>query len=122
MRAAGKRRGEGQLGCIVAALVVAIGGLVAFKAVPAKVKSAEFYDFIIDQSEVSGTVPGEAIRKRILDKAEELDIPLDKKDLIVKKGADRIQVSYKYTLPLEFPGYTYNWVVEKEIDRPIFYF
>ncbi len=47
-------------------------------------------------------------------------LPLTKKNLIIETGAGRVRMSATYTVPVEFPGYTYHWKFEHRIDRPIF--
>jgi len=114
-------RGEGNLGCIVWLLILAIGGLIAFKAVPAKMKSAEFYDFMDEMAKFSAAgSTRESLEKAILARAAEMDVPLEKKNLIINLQRERIRIEVQYTLPLEFPGYTYYWNVHQVLDRQIF--
>ena len=60
------------------------------------------------------------MKKTILRKARELRLPVDPKKLTVRKRGGRIQIQCTYTVPLEFPGYTYYWIFEESIDEPIF--
>lgn len=116
-------RGEGRIGCIFWMLVLIVGLVVAWEMVPIKMRSVELYDFMEDQASVATYDQNtEAIKKRILAKAAELDIPLDKDTLLVERIGDRIRMRAVYTLPAEFPGYTYNWEFEHEIDRPLYIF
>ena len=117
-----RRTGEGNLGCILTGAIFAIGLMIAWQAVPTKIRSAEFYDFMIDQAEAAGSREAAQIKKRLLAKADELDLPVNEKNLSVKKGGDRIKIETKYTIPLEYPGYTYEWTFDHKIDRAIFYF
>ena len=66
--------------------------------------------------------PRRSSKKQILQRAKELDIPLDKDDVEVQRVGDRIRMEASYTVPLEFPGYTYEWHFDHEVDRPIFIF
>lgn len=114
-------RGEGNLGCILWVLLLAIGVLIAWKAVPAKVKSAELYDFMDEMAKFSAAgSTKEELEKRIMGRAGELGIPLEKRNLQIQLQRERIRIEVKYTLPLEFPGYTYNWEVHQTLDRQIF--
>lgn len=115
-------RGEGNLGCILWLLLFAIGALIAWKAVPVKVQSAELYDYMVELTKFAASSSAENLKKQIVTKAAELDLPLDKDDVEVRKTADRIQLEASYTVPLEFPGYTYEWNFNHEVDRPIFIF
>ncbi len=115
-------RGEGNLGCILWLLLFAIGTLIAWKAVPVKVQSAELYDYMVELTKFAASSSAENLKKQIVAKAVELDLPLDKDDVEVRKTPDRIQIEASYTVPLEFPGYTYEWNFNHQVDRPIFIF
>jgi hypothetical protein len=38
----------------------------------------------------------------------------------VRKSPKHVRITCEYTIPLEFPGYTYHWHFEHIIDRQIF--
>lgn len=116
------QRGENNLGCILWILVVLVLGMVLWKAVPVKYASAQLYDFMEDQSRFRTGKQNEAqIKQRILDRAEELDLPVNPKQVTVEVRGERIRIRCQYTVPLEFPFYTYHWNFEHEIDRAIYY-
>lgn len=123
MRPRSAHKGEGRIGCIFWLLVLIVGALIAWEVVPIKMKSVEFHDFIEDQAAVATySRDAEAMKKRILAKASELDIPLDKDKLEVTRIGDRIRIKASYTIPAEFPGYTHYWKFEHEIDRNLYIF
>jgi hypothetical protein len=115
-------RGEGNVGCILWALVFILVVFVAWKMVPVKMASAKLHDFMDEQGKFAKDTPEERIYKSIVQKANELDIPLDPKALEVQRTNDYIKMKVRYTIPVEFPGYTYQWKFEHVVDRPIFYF
>jgi hypothetical protein len=114
-------RGEGNLGCILWLLVLALAVMIAWKAIPVKVASAELYDFMDEVARTAGVnTTAEDVKKAILDRAYELKLPLDKDHVTVKREGDRLLMRAEYTVPVEFPGYTYQWHFVHEMDRPIF--
>lgn len=114
-------RGEGNLGCVLWTLVLIIGVLIAWKAVPVKVASAELYDYMDELARFAAARDNEeTLKKKILARATELGLPLDKENVTVKKANDRVQMKASYVVVLDFPGYTYEWNIEHELDRPIF--
>jgi hypothetical protein len=114
-------RGEGNLGCILWLVLLAIGVMVAWKAVPIKVKSAELYDYMDEIAKFeAGRRTQEEIEKALLNRANQLGLPLDKKGIHVDKQRDRIIIDVEYTVPLEFPGYTHQWKFKQHLDRPLF--
>lgn len=116
------QRGENNLGCILWLLLVVVIGMVLWKAVPVKYASAQLYDYIEDQTRFRTGKQTEAqIKKRILDRADQLNLPVNPKDVSVQIKGERLRISARYTVPLEFPFYTYYWQFEHEIDRAIYY-
>lgn len=115
-------RGEGNLGCILWLIVLAVAIGFSWKAVPVKIASAELYDYMVEQAKFAHNAKPDVIKKRILHKARELNLPLDSKNLKVERIGDRIRMNAEYTVPVEYPGYTWNWKFEHNVDRGIYYF
>jgi len=114
-------RGESNLGCIIWLVVLAIAVLVSWKMIPVKVNSAELADYMVEVAQFqSARMPPEDVKKLILNRAVELNIPLAKENVTVIRTGDRIRMTVEYTVPVEFPGYTYNWHFRHELDRPVF--
>lgn len=114
-------RGEGNLGCIVWLLVLGVAVLIAWKAIPVKMASAELYDYMDEVARATGVnTTAEEVSKAILQRAVDLHLPLTKENLKVVRDGDRLMMRAEYTVPVEFPGYTYNWHFVHELDRPIF--
>lgn len=114
-------RGEGNLGCIVWVLVLGLAVLISWKMIPVKVNSAELVDFMDELARFNAARESpEELRKKIIVRAGELGITLDKQNVSVVKNGDRVRMTVEYTVPVEFPGYTYNWNFHHELDRPVF--
>ncbi len=114
--------GDGKLGCILWAFLVGVAALVAFKMVPVKINSSELYDFMIEQAKFAARQSPEGIERGILRKAADLKLPLDPKNVNVERYGDNIRMRARFTVPVEFPGYTYNWEFDFQVDRPIYIF
>lgn len=117
-------RGDSKLGCIFWLALIIVGALVAWQAIPVKVKTAELHDHMTDMAVLATRErSSEAIKKNVLAKAKELGLPLDQKSLQVSRSESRIRLVADYTVVLEFPfGITYDWEFHHEVDRPIFYY
>ena len=114
-------RGEGNLGCIVWLLVLGLAVMICVKVVPVKIASAEMYDYMDEVARSAGVnTTAEDAKKAILQRAADLKLPVDKDHVTVTREGDRIRMRVEYTVPVEFPGYTYNWDFVHEMDRPIF--
>lgn len=114
-------RGEGNLGCILWLLVLGLAVMISVKAVPVKIASAEMYDYMDEVARSTGVnTTAEDIEKALLQRAADLKLPLDKDHVTVERQGDRVRMRVEYTVPVELPGYTYNWHFVHELDRPIF--
>jgi hypothetical protein len=115
--------GEGRIGCIFWSLVLIVGIVVAWQMVPVKIKTSELYDYMVDQAAFAANRSADSIKKRILEKANELDLPVGPKNLSVDKHTERIRMHTEYTVVVEFPlGFTYDWNFVHDVDRPIYYY
>ena len=117
-----RQRGQGKIGCALWILAFVVAGMVAFKMIPVKVKTSELHSFMVDQAKWAGNSTTEALKKSILAKALELGLPLDEKGVNVAKDRDHVRMEVTYTVPIEFPGYTYNWDFHEMVDRNIYIF
>ena len=115
-----RERGEGQFGCLVGLVVLLIAGLIAYRLIPVKVRAAELRDTVVDESKSAGQHSDKQIKQAILHKAKQLELPVDEKDVKVNRSANYIRVNVSYTVPVEFPGYTYNWKFEHKYENPVF--
>lgn len=114
------RRGEGKLGCIIwTALLLAFVGI-CWKIIPVKLRSTELYDFMEEQAMFAGSAKPAKLKKAIVNRAKDLDLPVKDKNIKVERRGGRIRMKCTYTVPIEFPGYTYMWEFEHIVDRPVF--
>ena len=120
MRMSRRERGEGRLGCLVGLILLGLAIFVAWKMIPVKVKAAELRQTVVDEAKSAGTHNDERIRGAILAKAREDDLPVTEDDINIVRGNGEITVTVTYTIPIAFPGYTYNWHLVHEARNPIF--
>lgn len=115
-----RERGEGQLGCLVGLVVLLLAGLIAYRMIPIKVKAAELRDEVVDEAKSAGQHRDAQIIKAIVAKAEQLELPVTEEDIVIKRRSADISVEVTYTVPVEFPGYTYEWNFRHYTENPIF--
>src|SRR6185436_10291904 len=114
-------RGESNMGCILWLVLLGIAVLISWKMIPVKVNSAELSDYMVEVAQFqSARNEPDVLKQMIINRATELGIPLAKENVTVIRTGDRIRMTVDYTVPVEFPGYTYNWHFRHELDRPIF--
>lgn len=114
------RSGEGKLGCVIWLVILALAVFVAWKAVPIKLKATELYDFMEEQARFAGRASDDALRTRILRRAQQLQLPVTNKNIKVERLGGRIRMTCTFTVPLELVGYTYDWDFNLVVDRLIF--
>ena len=120
MRNRRSQRGEGQFGCLVGIIVLLIAGLIAYKMVPVKVKTAELRDVVAEEARAAGLKNDKQIGQAILAEAQRLELPVGEDNLKIQRSSCNISVNVEYTVPVNFPGYTYNWKFHHKAENPIF--
>jgi len=115
-----RQRGEGQLGCLVGVVFMLIGVFIAYKLIPVKVRAAELRQEVVDQAKAAGMRGDDKIMYAILKKAEEERLPVSAENVNIRRGANTISIDVEYTVPIEFPGYKYNWSFHHHTENPIF--
>jgi hypothetical protein len=120
MRRSRRELGEGNFGCLVGLIVMLIGIFIAYKMIPVKVKAAELREVLQDEAKSAGTHNDERIRTAILTKAKDNNLPVAEENITIERTTNEIMVDLNYTVPIVFPGYTYNWHIHNYQRNPIF--
>jgi len=120
MRFSRRERGEGQAGCIFGLVLLAIAIFVAWRVIPVKVKAAEVRQAVVDEAKSAGTHNDKVIMQNILAKAREDNLPVTEDDVKIRRGNNEITIEVNYVVPIDFPGYTYQWHVNHTANNPIF--
>ena len=115
-----RERGEGQFGCLVGLVLLLVAAMIAYKMIPVKVKSADLRDTVQDYAKSAGQFTDKAIAEAVLAKAKTLALPVTEDDIEVERAAGQIRVEVAYTVPVKFPGYTYQWKFRHKAENPIF--
>lgn len=120
MRRNRREAGEGQAGCLFGLVLLLVAIFIAYKLVPVKVKMADLRQTVIDEAKSAGSHGDDVIMKRILAKAEDLQLPVSQDQVTIERNSNIIKVDVQYTVPVAFPGYTYNWHQHHHAENPIF--
>ncbi|MDX1630313.1 MAG: hypothetical protein R3234_00470 [Thermoanaerobaculia bacterium] len=114
--------GQGKLGCVLWTLVFLVAILAAVKMIPVRVRVAELTDYAEEQAKWARGQSADKIRERLHNKARQLDLPIEKKNIHVEKGRGKMRVRMQFTVPIDFPGYTYQWDFDFDEEWDIFIF
>ena len=120
MRTRRHERGEGNLGCIFGLILLGLAIFVAWKMIPVKVRAADLRQTVVDEAKSAGSHTDERIRAGILAKAREVELPVTDENITIKRSGSEITVDVTYVIPIEFPGYTYQWHLDHHAQNPIF--
>ena len=108
------------MGCLIGLIVLGIGIFIAYKMIPVKVKAADLRQTVVDEAKSAGTHNDEAIRQAILLKAKDLNLPVTAEDIQTTRAQSEITVEVNYVVPIDFPGFTYQWHIQHYAHNPIF--
>src|SRR3954467_8702434 len=98
MRWSRRERGEGQLGCLVGLIILAVAIFVAYKMIPVKVKAAELRQEVVDEAKAAGTHNDDRIRANILAKAQENKLPVTEDNIHIERAHSEITVDVEYVV------------------------
>jgi len=115
------QRGEGRLGFVITLIVIAIAVFLGMKIIPVRVAAYEFHDVLREEARYGAVRDSDAkVFKRILDKAAELDVPLDKQNLTVKRTESQMIISAAYEQPIDLKVTTYVYRFNATEKAPLF--
>ena len=115
-----RESGEGQFGCLVGLILLVAAVFIAFKIIPIKANMADLRQTCIDEGKSAGQHNDAAILKRILAKADEVHLPVTEDNVTISRQSNEITIDVDYTVPVQFPGYTYQWHAHHHVQNPIF--
>lgn len=115
-----RQRGEGQFGCLVGIVILLVAGVLAYKLIPVKVKAADMRDTVVDEAKAAAQNDERVIMKTILAKAKELDFPITEENVKIARKRTYVSIDVTYTVPIDLPGYTYNWDFHHHAENPLF--
>jgi len=115
-----RERGESQFGCLVGVVILLIAAVLAYKLIPIKVKAADLRDTVVDEAKSAGQHDEKVIRRNILAKAEELNFPITDDNIKISRKSTYVVIDVNYSVPVDLPGYKFNWKFEHHAENPIF--
>ena len=122
MRRTRAARGDGKIGCVIWLAIAALIGYGLYKIVPVKVSTSRFEDFMNEEASFGSIKTATQLEKEILARARELNIPVTKDNLSMRKSKDYISIEAHYEIPIEFFGgaIRYVWKFDPVAKRPLF--
>ncbi len=112
-------RGNGKLGVLVWLLVVGAAVFFAVRTIPAKVAAYEFNDFCeqeVRRAATRGQFSEKVLLESILEKADEVGIEVDRKQIVIRNRTRKIEVDISYELPIDLEVYTWVWTYRRHYE------
>jgi hypothetical protein len=102
--------GSGSLKAYLTLAFLACLVYVGFKTIPVYVNSWEIDDYIRQQTPfwLTQKANSEVIRGRVLEKARELNLPIEADQVQVEASSASVTVNLDYTVPVDLKVYTLN--------------
>jgi len=113
-------KGEGKGGLIVGLLLLIAVVYTGWKVIPVMIQVYSFEDEVREDCKYLHGRKIETLVKDLSLIAQRENIPVDESDIQAERYAGSLRVEIKYTIPIEFPGYTYNWDQDIKYDAPVF--
>lgn len=114
------RFGEGRAGCVLWVAALLLFSWICWKAVPVKIQSAQLDDYMVELAKFSARAKPDDVKQQIVQRAEELGLPVTSRDVRVTRRGGNIIMEATYTVPLDFGFYVYQWTFKHLVDRPVF--
>jgi hypothetical protein len=113
--------GYGRLGCFLWLAFAALLIYAGIKIVPVKFASARFEDFIAEEAAFAGSKGNPQIIQELLSQARELELPVTKDQLEIKRTREAITIAAHYEVPIEFffGQLRYVWSFDPVVARPL---
>lgn len=120
MRRTRRERGEGRAGCLFWLLVMLAAVMVGAKVIPVKIATMQLKDYMEELAMTQSRQTGPFFVREISNKAKELDLEIPKKQIKVRKSAERIVIDVDFVVPLDFYFYQHDWQIHLHLDRDIY--
>jgi len=115
------QRGEGRVGLAIAVVVVGVSAFLGLKIIPVRVAAYEFRDILREEARYGAVRDSDKdVHKRIMDRAGEMEIPLLKKNLKVKRSIRDIVITATYEQPIDLKVTTYVFKFDHKEKAPLF--
>lgn len=115
------QRGNGRIGFAIALALTAAAIFAAVKVIPVRISAYEFRDALREEARYAAVRDDDATAaKRLMDLAHELHIPLDKKNLNVRRTRAEVVIKASYEHPVDLKVTTYVYKFAAEERAPLF--
>ena len=114
-------KGEGRAGFLITLVLFLIGVFLVVKIVPVRVEGYQFRDVLREEARYAAVHRDDkGVQQRILDSARSMNIPLDPKNLNIRRTKSEVIITVNYQVPIDLKLTTYTFKVDAEQRAPLF--
>jgi hypothetical protein len=115
------QKGEGRIGLIIALIVVAVAIFLGMKIIPVRISAYEFRDTLREEARYAAVRDDDAtVAKRIMTKAQELEIPMKRSQLELRRTTGEMIITAHYEQPIDLKVTTYVYKFRATERAPLF--
>ena len=114
-------RGSARLKFIIVIAVIGVGAYIAYMFIPVAYQAYLFKDLMQHDVDVASSqgYPPTWVRDQLVKSAPEYGVPADAVINPTQRD-NRIEVTVQYVIPIEFPGYTYEYSFDHTVKSTAF--
>ena len=114
-------RGEGRAAFIITLALFLVGVFLAIKIVPVRIDGYQFREVLREEARFAAVHRNDQkVQQRILDSARSMNIPLDPKNLNIRRTQVEVVISVSYEKPVDLRVGTYTYRFKTEQKAPLF--
>ena len=114
-------RGNGRVGFLLALILVGCAIFAGIKVIPVRVAALEFSEVLRDEARYASVrASNSEVSKRIMAKAADMDLPLEKKNLKIRRTSRQITIEASYEIPIDLKLTTYVYKFNGSESAPLF--
>jgi len=116
-----RERGEGRIGFLISLIVLGVAIFLGAKIIPVRISAYEFKDTLREEARYAAVRNDDKkVADRIMQKAAELEIPLKRKNLKLKRTTGEMIITAKYEHPIDLKVTTYVYKFDEKEKAPLF--
>jgi hypothetical protein len=114
-------RGSARLKFIIVIAIIGVGAYLGYMYIPVAYQAYLFKDLMQHDVDVASSqgYPATWVRDQLVKSAPEYGVPADAV-IDPAQRDNRIEVTVRYTKPIEFPGYTYEYSFDHTVKSTAF--
>jgi hypothetical protein len=115
------QRGDVPVGCLIGFLLLVVIAVFSMNMIPAQLAVGDLEKRITELADRANRrdYQGDRIKREILEKAKDLDLDVEEKNVEIDRNDKRIKIRVFFDQEIRFPGYVWVRHHDLRFERPI---